>query len=130
MASEQTSSASGSLADRISKPVSSNGTNNAVGNPATNHSMPTGSWADEVGSPVANTEPPTGMDTEVKAEDTSLSEAQTDGAGEIAGGSNLMEPEYDVEVKLSDIQADPNNPLFSIKSFEELGLLVTPPQLY
>lgn len=29
----------------------------------------------------------------------------------------LHEPEYDVEVK----QADPNNPLYSIKSFEELG---------
>jgi ATP-dependent RNA helicase DDX19/DBP5 len=50
--------------------------------------------------------------------------AQTDGAGEELGGSNLQEPEYDVEVKLSDIQADPNNPLYSIKSFDELGLLV------
>ena len=48
--------------------------------------------------------------------------AQTDGAPETMGGSNLEEPEYDVEVKLNDLQGDPNNPLFSIKSFEELGL--------
>ncbi|EED19756.1 ATP dependent RNA helicase (Dbp5), putative [Talaromyces stipitatus ATCC 10500] len=48
--------------------------------------------------------------------------ADTDGASEVQGGSNLQEPEYDVEVKLSDLQADPNNPLFSVKSFEDLGL--------
>jgi ATP-dependent RNA helicase DDX19/DBP5 len=46
----------------------------------------------------------------------------TDGAGEAQGGSNLQESEYDVEVKLSDLQADPNNPLYSVKSFEDLGL--------
>jgi hypothetical protein len=50
----------------------------------------------------------------------------TDGASEVLGGSNLQEPEYDVEVKLSDLQADPNNPLFSVKSFEDLGLYVHP----
>jgi ATP-dependent RNA helicase DDX19/DBP5 len=38
------------------------------------------------------------------------------------GGSELHEPEYTVEVKLSDLQADPNNPLFSVKNFEDLGL--------
>ncbi|KAI5302923.1 RNA helicase required for poly(A+) mRNA export [Ascosphaera pollenicola] len=46
---------------------------------------------------------------------------QVDGAASTTG-DNLQEPEYDVMVKLSDIQADPNNPLYSIKSFEELGL--------
>lgn len=39
-----------------------------------------------------------------------------------AGSSELHEPEYDVEVKLADMQADPNNPLFSAKKFEDLGL--------
>ncbi|KAJ2547196.1 RNA helicase required for poly(A+) mRNA export, partial [Coemansia sp. RSA 1933] len=34
--------------------------------------------------------------------------------------SALDEPE--VEVRLADIQADPNSPLYSVKSFEELGL--------
>ncbi|OGM47266.1 ATP-dependent RNA helicase dbp5 [Aspergillus bombycis] len=47
---------------------------------------------------------------------------QADGAATQLGGSELNEPEYTVEVKLSDLQADPNNPLFSVKSFEDLGL--------
>jgi ATP-dependent RNA helicase DDX19/DBP5 len=52
-------------------------------------------------------------------------EKQTDdGAGTALQGSSLQEPDYQVEVKLSDLQADPNNPLFSVKSFEDLGLLV------
>lgn len=45
-----------------------------------------------------------------------------DGAGDALGGSELQEPDYSVEVKLSDLQADPNNPLFSVKTFEDLGL--------
>ncbi|KAI9669944.1 MAG: RNA helicase required for poly(A+) mRNA export [Alyxoria varia] len=51
-----------------------------------------------------------------------LSSAQTDGANEKMGGSGLQEPEFDVHVKLADIQADPNNPLYSVKSFEELHI--------
>ncbi|KAJ5210527.1 hypothetical protein N7491_010334 [Penicillium cf. griseofulvum] len=46
-----------------------------------------------------------------------------DGASAPAHGSaDLEEPDYTVAVKLSDLQADPNNPLFSVKSFEDLGL--------
>ncbi|MCJ1323117.1 RNA helicase required for poly(A+) mRNA export [Xylographa vitiligo] len=48
------------------------------------------------------------------AEDNS----QLDGATEFNAGSAMTEPEYDVEVKL----IDQNSPLYSIKSFEELGL--------
>lgn len=55
---------------------------------------------------------------------SSLEQAQTDGAPAEQFGSTLQEPEFDVEVKLSDMQADPNNPLFSAKTFEELGLYV------
>lgn len=47
---------------------------------------------------------------------------QTDGAPAELGGSDLQEPEYTVEVKLSDLQADPNNPLYSVKNFDDLGL--------
>ncbi|KAL9108523.1 MAG: hypothetical protein Q9227_006738 [Pyrenula ochraceoflavens] len=47
---------------------------------------------------------------------------QSDGASQPFQGSSLEEPEYTVDVKLSDLQADPNNPLFSVKSFDELGL--------
>ncbi|KAK9446417.1 P-loop containing nucleoside triphosphate hydrolase protein [Limtongia smithiae] len=37
-------------------------------------------------------------------------------------GISLTENEYEVKVKLADMQADPDSPLYSIKSFEELGL--------
>ena len=59
-----------------------------------------------------------------KPSDESVASAQVDGASPEQGGSNLEEPEFDVNVKLSDLQADadPNNPLFSAKSFEQLGL--------
>ncbi|EGW31441.1 uncharacterized protein SPAPADRAFT_140222 [Spathaspora passalidarum NRRL Y-27907] len=36
--------------------------------------------------------------------------------------SNLIKSSYEVKVKLADLQADPNSPLYSVKSFEELGL--------
>ncbi|ODQ81037.1 hypothetical protein BABINDRAFT_165757 [Babjeviella inositovora NRRL Y-12698] len=36
--------------------------------------------------------------------------------------STLIKPTYEVKVKLADLQADPNSPLYSVKSFEELGL--------
>ncbi|KAK6526300.1 RNA helicase required for poly(A+) mRNA export [Orbilia ellipsospora] len=36
--------------------------------------------------------------------------------------SELITSEHDVQVTLADQQADPNSPLFSIKSFHELGL--------
>ncbi|KAK9371822.1 P-loop containing nucleoside triphosphate hydrolase protein [Lipomyces chichibuensis] len=40
----------------------------------------------------------------------------------VANGIPLVENEYEVAVKLADLQADPNSPLYSIKTFEELGL--------
>lgn len=36
--------------------------------------------------------------------------------------SNLIKSTYEVKVKLADLQADPDSPLYSVKSFEELGL--------
>lgn len=93
--------ASLSLADRITK------------------DEPVKSWADEVNSPA--TEDPPQLEPEAQpAEESSIS--QTDGASGPFGGSQLQEPDYDVQVKLTDLQADPNNPLFSAKSFEELNL--------
>ncbi|KAF2822113.1 P-loop containing nucleoside triphosphate hydrolase protein [Ophiobolus disseminans] len=56
------------------------------------------------------------------AEESTLTEAQADGSGEPAKGGPLAETEYKVEVKLADMQADPDNPLYSAKSFEELDL--------
>ncbi|KAF8001915.1 hypothetical protein HF325_002880 [Metschnikowia pulcherrima] len=39
--------------------------------------------------------------------------------------TNLINSTYEVKVKLADLQADPNSPLFSAKTFEELGLKET-----
>ena len=55
-------------------------------------------------------------------DDSSLAQAQVDGSGPPGNGSSMVETEFNVEVKLVDMQADPNNPLFSAKTFEELKL--------
>lgn len=63
---------------------------------------------------------------EPAAEVAEVADAQNDGATPTTGGGGgLQEPEYDVEVKLADLQADPNNPLFSAKTFEDLNLYAT-----
>ncbi|PWY75097.1 ATP-dependent RNA helicase dbp5 [Aspergillus heteromorphus CBS 117.55] len=94
MASEQPTG--GSLADRISKPDDAK--------PA--------ETPDQTEAPVQEAD-------QTEATETS---DQTDGAAAVLGGSDLQEPDYTVEVKLSDLQDDPNNPLFSVKNFEDLGL--------
>lgn len=38
--------------------------------------------------------------------------------------NNLNEPSYDVEVKVSDLNSDTDNPLSSAKTFEDLNLSV------
>ncbi|KAI9651754.1 MAG: RNA helicase required for poly(A+) mRNA export [Trizodia sp. TS-e1964] len=108
MASDQTSlpSQTGSLADRITKPSP-------------------GSWADEVASPVIANPDPLGDGAKEPVPnigDNGIAKSQLDGAGNVHNGSDLAEPDYEVQVKLSDLQSDPNNPLYSIKTFEELGL--------
>lgn len=35
---------------------------------------------------------------------------------------NLIQSTQTVQVKLADQQADPNSPLYSVKSFDDLGL--------
>jgi ATP-dependent RNA helicase DDX19/DBP5 len=67
-------------------------------------------------------ETPANTATETTAEESSLAQAQVDGSGPPGNGSNMVETEFNVEVKLADMQADPNNPLFSAKTFEELKL--------
>ncbi|OJJ42852.1 hypothetical protein ASPZODRAFT_104578 [Penicilliopsis zonata CBS 506.65] len=68
------------------------------------------------------TKPDDSKPSETAQPDSKNEQTDTDGAPVTLNGSDLQEPEYSVEVKLSDLQADPNNPLFSIKTFEELGL--------
>ncbi|EXJ81935.1 ATP-dependent RNA helicase DBP5 [Capronia coronata CBS 617.96] len=108
-------SGGGSLADRISKPDTLNAQ-------AETFEPKSGtSWADEVASP--STEKQSALvNTEEKKPEASEPVPQVDGATAPFGGSDLQEPEFDVEVKLADMQADPNNPLYSAASFEQLGL--------
>ncbi|KAF2865521.1 P-loop containing nucleoside triphosphate hydrolase protein [Massariosphaeria phaeospora] len=54
--------------------------------------------------------------------ESDFAEAQVDGSSVTQNGSALTETEANVEVKLADMQADPNNPLFSVKRFEDLQL--------
>jgi len=93
-----------SLADRITSPL------NAASNSFT-PSKETTSWADEVASPTGEAPP-------------SLASAQVDGATEPQGGSGLQDSQFEVEVKLSELQANTSSPLYSISTFEELGLYV------
>lgn len=96
-----------SLADRITMPAST---------PAAQEAKPaaaTSTWADEVASPTGNT---------AKEGEGSLATAQLDGQVETLNGSGLQDGQYEVEVKLSDIQGDANSPLHSVNSFEQLGM--------
>ncbi|TGO16638.1 hypothetical protein BPAE_0484g00030 [Botrytis paeoniae] len=69
------------------------------------------SWADEVASPTAE-----------KNEGNPLEETQLDGATEPLGGGTLQDGQHEVEVKLSDIQGDQTSPLYSVETFEQLGI--------
>ncbi|KYG42410.1 hypothetical protein M433DRAFT_95299 [Acidomyces richmondensis BFW] len=84
------------------------------------------SWADDAETPTTEKKErpvPTGAQTDGAADPDSLEMAQKDGATQFTGGSEgLDEPEFDVNVKLADLQDDPNNPLYSVKTFAELNL--------
>jgi ATP-dependent RNA helicase DDX19/DBP5 len=87
------------------------------------------SLADRITEPAASSASPSAAATttpsaakESKEPKSDVAEAQVDGAAAPMGGSTLHEPQYDVEVKLSDIQGDSSSPLYSISSFEELGM--------
>lgn len=54
----------------------------------------------------------------------SVSEAQVDGNVPDLGGSGLVDSNYDVEVKLGDLQQNPDSILYSAKSFADMNLYV------
>ncbi|KAI9643846.1 RNA helicase required for poly(A+) mRNA export [Ciborinia camelliae] len=103
--SDSTEPKSGSLASRINASAPSF----IPSAPAA--STPSTSWADEVASTTAE-----------KIEESSLEQAQVDGATEPLGGGILQDGKYEVEVKLSDIQGDQTSPLYSVETFEQLGI--------
>jgi ATP-dependent RNA helicase DDX19/DBP5 len=57
-------------------------------------------------------------DGEKKGEEDKKADGEKKGEEE----TNLIQSSYEVKVKLADLQADPNSPLYSAKSFEDLGL--------
>ena len=129
---EPTSNLAKSFDDRLSFPTESK-PKPSTPNPAAASFTPSSfSWADDVETPVEKSEDKKDSmdkksDGAVK-EESSLEDAQKDGANVWLNGSpgfdqpGLSEPEFDVNVKLADLQEDPNNPLFSAKSFEELNM--------
>ena len=71
------------------------------------------------GAPVSWADDAMQSDTAAKPEETPAI-PQLDGGTQGQGGSGIEEPEFDVEVKL----INEDSPLYSLKSFEELGLSV------
>ncbi|ESZ93785.1 putative ATP-dependent RNA helicase dbp5 [Sclerotinia borealis F-4128] len=70
------------------------------------------SWADQVAEASSSED-----------EASILKQAQVDGATETLGGGALHDTgAYEVEVKLSDIQDDKASPLYSVETFEQLGI--------
>lgn len=61
---------------------------------------------------------------ETPVEATSAEPAQVDSAIEELGGSGLQEPEWDVEVSLSDLQNNEATPFHSATTWQDLGLYV------
>lgn len=95
------------------------------------------SWADDAATPVTEKQPELPLNPPTADEKSDLPKAQVDGAAPestlgmnqtdgattwVNGSEGLEEPEFDVNVKLADLQDDPNNPLYSVKSFDDLGL--------
>lgn len=80
-------------------------------------------WADDAETPTTENPPVLEKKQEEATEEPgSVESAQNDGANVHLNGSKLDEPEFDVNVKLADLQEDPNNPLYSVQSFEDLKL--------
>lgn len=59
---------------------------------------------------------------EKKDEKKDTKTSETDKKDDEKDQSNLIKSSYEVAVKLADLQADPNSPLYSVKKFEDLGL--------
>lgn len=56
------------------------------------------------------------------ASQSDVAQESADSAPAESAPSGLVSNDYEVEIKLADQQADPNSPLYSVKSFEDLGL--------
>lgn len=80
-------------------------------------------WSEEMETPTVEKKEHLPQAQTDGAGDGNVEAAQTDGATAFLNGTpGLDEPEFDVNVKLADLQEDPNNPLYSAKHFDELNL--------
>ena len=115
-----------SLADRVTKPEGDEGPHDTpapVSIPPPVNEPESTSWAEEASSAADAASATSAPKNESEKDVSDLSKAQGDGAGEPNGGAaGIVEPTYDVNIKLADLQADPNDPLYSAKTFEQLGL--------
>ena len=78
------------------------------------------SLEDRITAPESTAPGSTVPESEKPAEDWAAESGQLDGATEYqgGGGTELLQSNYDVEVKL----IDENSPLYSVKSFDQLDL--------
>ncbi|RDA85807.1 hypothetical protein CP532_5774 [Ophiocordyceps camponoti-leonardi (nom. inval.)] len=60
--------------------------------------------------------------TDAATDAAGVENAQVDGTLEGLGGSGLQEPEFEVEISLSELQKDANTPFYSATTWQELGL--------
>ena len=76
------------------------------------------------------TEPNEKKEDTVAAADVPATDAtaggQADGTVEELGGSGLQEPEWDVEISLSELQQNEATPFHSAQQWDDLGLYENP----
>lgn len=65
---------------------------------------------------------PAAEETAAAADSSTVPDAQVDGNVEALGGSGLQEPEFDVEVSLSDLQNNEATPFHSATTWQDLNL--------
>jgi len=89
--------------------------------PDSNAPAPIASWADEASEAA---EPSAASAAAATPTTTPAPTTTTTATTDTAAGdkTDLLESQYEVAVKLADLQGDPNSPLFSVKRFEDLGL--------
>lgn len=70
----------------------------------------------------STTEAPADAPADTQANAEAEIDGQVDGTIETLGGSGLQEPEWDVEVSLSDLQNNEATPFHSATTWQDLGL--------
>ncbi|KAI1000760.1 ATP-dependent RNA helicase [Podosphaera aphanis] len=61
-------------------------------------------------------------DEAAKEEETDKDASGDNEAGSKSGMIDIFDPDFNIHVKLSDLQGDENSPLYSVSKFEELGI--------